>query len=96
MHADTCPKCNYAVTLLFMMHYLGPRVGPAITIIGPRQNLKDTHVSQLAHLRISCRIQVIRMTVCLQVVCGARRAIMRSMKDVRIMLVVFERRKFMC
>ena len=62
MHAGTSPTCIYAATLLFMMHYLGFRVGPAITIVGPRQNLKDTHVFQLAHLRISCRMQVIRMT----------------------------------
>jgi hypothetical protein len=95
MHAGTTPKYIYAATLLFMMHYLGFRVGPAITIVGPRQNLKDTHVFQLAHLRISCRMQVIRMTFCIQVMCGARRANMRSMKDVRIMWVVLERRKCM-
>ena len=95
MHADTCPKCNYAVTLLFMMHYLGPRVSPSITIIGPRQNLKDTHVSQLAHLRISCRIQVIRMSFCIHVMCGARKVIMRFLKHARILLVLLERRKCM-
>ena len=49
-----------------------------------------THV-----LRISCRLQVICMYVCILVMCGARKAIMRFMKDVRIRRVLLERRKCM-
>ena len=46
-------------------------------------------------LRISCRLQVIRMSLCILVMCGAREAIMRFMKDVRILWVLLERRKYM-
>ena len=62
----------------------------------PIHILKNTHMLQFAHLRIPCRIQVIRMYFCIHVMCGARKAVIRFMKDVRILLVLIERRTCIC
>ena len=67
-----------------------------IEAASPIHILKNTHIFQVAHLRIACCIQVIRMfVVCVHVMCGARKAIILSMKDVRIRWVLIERRKCM-